>query len=220
VATTDVLGDAPPQACHHERYFKESTMNHLRSTTKTAVRSILSRRVLQGAVLAGVAAASIGAAGAASASTSVHPDGWAPTEQCLSWSGTMNYFPALSTTSKNVTATMSGTLSNCNFDGAGQTFSGTVFGVLTGTATRTAASLTGNLAVTWPADANLNPTISPVTLSGTKSAYSFYGTPSAGAGTGQQLNGSYVRISGKSISGGSSQSILGSAPFELEVNTG
>jgi hypothetical protein len=228
---------APQQANHHNRYFKESTMNHLRSTTATVVRSVFSRRGLQGAILAGVAAASIGTAGIASASTApastapastapastghhVHANGYAPTEQCLNWSGTVNYFPGLSSTSKSVTATVSATLSNCNFDGTQQTFSGSVFGVLTGTATGTGASLTGNLAVTWPSDANLNPTIVPITLTGSKSAYSFYGTPNAGAGTGQVLNGAYDRISAKAISGGTSQSILGSAPFQLEVNEG
>jgi hypothetical protein len=207
-------------------------MTHLRSTTATVVRSVFSRRGLQGAILAGIAAASIGTAGIASASTApastapattghhVHSNGYAPTEQCLNWSGTVNYFPGLTSTSKSVTATVTATLNNCNFEGTPQTFSGSVFGVLTGTATGTGASLSGNLAVTWPADANLDPTIAPITLTGAKSAYSFYGTPSAGAFTGQQLNGAYDRISAKAISGGTSQSILGSAPFQIEVNEG
>jgi hypothetical protein len=198
-------------------------MNHLRSTASTAVRTVFCRRGIRAVVLAGVAAASVGAAGAASASTvghRAHPDGWAPTEQCQTWSGTVKYFPALGSTSKSETAVISGTLSNCNFQGTPQTFSGSVFGVLSGKATGTGATLSGNVAVTWPSDANLEPTISPITLSGSSSAYSFYGTPSAGAGTGQQLNGSYDRISAKKISGGTSQSILGSAPFQLEVNDG
>jgi hypothetical protein len=197
-------------------------MNHLRSTAATVVRTVLSRRGLQGAILAGVAAASIGTVGIASASTAphVHPNGYAPTEQCLNWSGTINYFPALTAKSKSVTATVTATLSNCNFEGTGQTYSGSVFGVLTGTATKTGATLSGNLAVTWPADSGLDPTISPVTVSGSSSEYSFYGTPTAGAGTGQQLDGSYDGISTSAISGGTSQSILGSAPFELEVNDG
>jgi hypothetical protein len=198
-------------------------MNQLRSTAIAAARSVLSRRGMRAVVLAGVAAASVGAAGVASASTAgthAHPDGYAPTEQCQNWSGTVNYFPALSTTSKKVTAVVNATLSNCNFEGTAQTFSGSVFGTLTGTATKTGSTLSGNLAVTWPSDAGLEPTISPVTLSGSSSAYSFYGTPSAGAGTGQQLNGAYDKITSKAISGGTSQSILGSAPFQLEVNDG
>jgi hypothetical protein len=205
-----------------QSYFKENTMNQLRSTTATVVRSIFSRRGLRAAMLAGVAAASIGTAGAASASTAhhVHPNGYAPTEQCLNWSGTIKYFPALTKTSHAVTAVLTGTLSNCNFDGTAQTYSGTVFGDLTGTATKTGGSLSGNVAVTWPADANLEPTISPISVSGSASAFSFYGTPSAGAGTGQQLNGSYDAISSKAISAGTSQNILGSAPFQLEVNDG
>jgi hypothetical protein len=225
VVTTDVHNVVPQQACHHERYFKESTMNHLRSTTATVVRSVFSRRGLQGAILAGVAAASIGTAGIASASTAhaaphVHSNGYSPTEQCLNWSGTVNYFPALTSTSKSETATVSGTLSNCNLLGTQQTFSGSVFGVLTGKATASGGSLTGNLAVTWPSDANIDPTIVPITLTGSKSAYSFYGSPTAGFGAGQTLNGSYDKISAKAISGGTSQSILGSAPFQVEVNEG
>jgi hypothetical protein len=200
-------------------------MNHLRSTAATVIRSTFSRRGLRAVMLAGVAAASIGTATAASASAAtaghhIRPNGYAPTEQCLNWSGTVNYFPALSATSKSVTATVTATLSNCNFEGTGQTFSGTVFGVLTGTASTKTTSLSGNLAVTWPADANLNPTISPISLSGKGATYSFYGTPTAGAGTGQQLNGAYDKISSKTISGGNSQSILSTAPFQLEVNEG
>jgi hypothetical protein len=119
-----------------------------------------------------------------------------------------------------VTAVLSATLSNCNFEGTGQTFSGSVFGVLSGTATGKAATLTGNLAVTWPQDAGLNPTISPISLSTSNSTYSFFGTPTAGAGTGQQLNGAYVKVSATKINGGTQEKILGSAPFQLEVNTG
>jgi hypothetical protein len=186
-----------------------------------SIRSALSRRAVRAAAVAGVAAISLGAAGAASASTAApRIGGFAPTEQCLSWSGTIQYFPRLSTTSHKVTAVLNATLSNCNFEGTGQTFSGSVFGVLTGTATGTAATLSGNLAVTWPADAGLNPTISPISLSTANNTYSFFGTPTAGAGTGQQLNGAYDKISSKKINGGTQESILGSAPFQLEVNTG
>jgi len=134
--------------------------------------------------------------------------------------GTVKYFPGLSSTSHKVTAVLNATLSNCNFEGTGQTFSGSVFGVLTGTATGKAATLTGNLAVTWPSDAGLNPTISPVSLSTSNGTYSFFGTPTAGAGTGQQLNGAYAKIGSVKINGGTQQSILGSAPFQLEVNNG
>jgi len=186
-----------------------------------SIRSALSRRAVRAAAIAGVAAISLGTAATASASSAgSHINGFAPTEQCLNWSGTIQYFPGLGTTSHSVTAVLNATLSNCNFEGTGQTFSGTVFGVLTGTATGSAATLSGNLAITWPADANLNPTISPISLSTSSGNYSFFGTPSAGAGTGQHLQGSYAKIGSKKINGGTQQSILGSAPFELEVNTG
>ena len=186
-----------------------------------SIRSALSRRAVRAAAIAGVAAISLGTAATASASSAgSHINGFAPTEQCLNWSGTIQYFPRLTTTSHNVTAVLNATLSNCNFEGTGQTFSGTVFGVLTGTATGSAATLSGNLAITWPADANLNPTISPISLSTASNVYSFFGTPTAGPGTGEQLNGAYVKISSKKINGGTQESILGSSPFQIEVNNG
>lgn len=215
-----------------QSYFKETTMNHLRSTTATVIQavgrlcgpasSVLARRGLRAAMLAGVAAASIGTATAATASTThhVHTDGYSPTEQCLNWSGTIKYFPALTKTSHAVTAVLTGTLSNCNLLGTAQTYSGTVFGDLTGTATKTGATLSGDVAVTWPADAQIDPTIAPISVSGSASSFSFYGTPSAGFGAGQQLNGSYDAIGLKAIASGTSQSILGSAPFQVEVNDG
>jgi hypothetical protein len=189
-----------------------------------SIRSALSRRAVRAATVAGVAAVALGTAGSAMASTvAPHVNGFAPTEQCLGWSGTVQYFPALSSTSHKVTAVLNATLNNCNFEGTQQTFSGSVFGVLSGTATGNGgpANLTGKLAITWPADANLNPTISPITLSSPSTGtYSFFGTPTAGAGTGQQLNGAYAKISSVKINGGTQQSILGSAPFQLEVNNG
>ena len=189
-----------------------------------SIRSALSRRAVRAAAIAGVAAISLGTAATASASsTGSHINGFAPTEQCLSWSGTIKYFPRLSTTSHAVTAVLNATLSNCNFEGTAQTFSGSVFGVLSGTATGNGgpASLTGKLAVTWPQDAGLSPTISPITLSsGSTGSYSFFGTMGAGAGTGEQLNGAYAKISSTKITGGTQQSILGSAPFQIEVNNG
>jgi hypothetical protein len=186
-----------------------------------SIRSALSRRAFRAAAVAGVAAMSLGAAGAASASTAApRIGGFAPTEQCLNWSGTIKYFPKLTLVSHKVTAVVSATLSNCNFEGTGQTFSGSVFGVLSGTATKSGATLSGNLAVTWPADAGLEPTISPISLSTSAPTYSFFGTPNAGAGTGQQLNGAYDVVGMSAVNGGTQESILGSAPFQLEVNNG
>jgi hypothetical protein len=189
-----------------------------------SIRSALSRRAARAAAVAGVVAITVGTAGTAGsalASTSApRIGGFVPTEQCLNWSGTIQYFPGLGTTSHKVTAVISATLSNCNFEGTGQTFSGSVFGVLSGTATKSAATLNGNLAVTWPADSGFSPTISPVSLSTASNVYSFFGTPSAGLGTGEQLNGAYAVIGSKKISGGTQESILGSAPFQIEVNNG
>ncbi|HEY3732620.1 MAG TPA: hypothetical protein VGL63_01780 [Streptosporangiaceae bacterium] len=197
-------------------------MNQMQITAARTIRSAFTRRALRAATVAGVAVVALGTAGSSFASTSHHmrTNGFAATEECLSWSGTIQYFPALTTTSHAVTAVLHGTLSNCSFDGIGQTFSGTVFGDLTGTAIRSGGSVSGTVAITWPQDANLNPTISPISVSGSANKFSFSGTVSAGAGTGQQLEGSYDTISTKKIPGGSSQSILGSAPFGLFINEG
>lgn len=207
-------------------------MIQLRSTTATAVRSVISRRGLRAVMLAGVAAASIGTATAASASTvhagsatrisghHVGPDGWVPVEECLNWSGTVKYFPALTTTSKTVNAVLNATLSNCNLDGTGQTYSGTVFGALTGTATKSGATLTGNVAVTWPQDANLDPTIASISLNTTSGVYSFNGSITAGAFAGNELWGSYEKTGQQAFTGGTSENILGSAPFAAMENLG
>jgi hypothetical protein len=198
-------------------------MNHIQSAANVA-RSLVSRRGLRAAMIAGAIAATVGTAGAASASTAAHhvrPHGFAPLEECLNWSGTIKYFPALTKTSHAVTGVLSGTLSNCNLEGTQQSFSGSVFGTVSGTATKSGATLSGQVAITWPADANLNPTISPISVStSAPKAYSLFGTVSAGAGTGDQLEGSYDSVSNTSIAGGTSQSILGTAPFGIFINEG
>jgi hypothetical protein len=209
-------------------------MIQLRSTTATVVRSAFSRRGLRGLMLAGVAAASIGTATAASASTTsaspahagpaishrIHPDGWVPVEECLNWTGTVKYFPALTTATKTVNAVLNATLSNCNLDGTGQTYSGTAFGVLTGSATKSKATLTGNVAVTWPADSGLDPTIASISLNTTTGVYSFTGSITSGAFAGNELWGSYEKTGQTAIAGGTSENILGSAPFAAEENLG
>jgi hypothetical protein len=186
-----------------------------------SIRSALSRRVVRAAAVAGVVAVTVGTAGTALASTTApRVDGYVPVEQCLNWSGTVKYFPRLSSKSQKVTAVINATLSNCNLEGTDQTFSGTVFGVLTGTATSGGATLSGDVAVTWPSDANLYPTISPISVGSASGTYSFSGTPSAGSFTGDVLNGAWAKISSKKISGGTQENILGSAPFQSEVNDG
>jgi hypothetical protein len=186
-------------------------------------RASTTRSIARAAVVAGVLAVTTAGGTAGAFAASHGPDrtgGYAPTEECLNWSGNLKAFPALGTTSKSVTEVVQATLSNCNFDGTGQTYSGSVFGVLSGKATKNKGTLSGNLAITWPADANLNPTIVPVTVSGSAAQFSLYGTISAGAGTGNQLEGNYDVISTSAITGGSSQNILGSQPFGIFVNEG
>jgi hypothetical protein len=203
-------------------------MNQIQPTAARIARrtrSAFSRRAVRAVTIAGIAAVALGTAGASYASTAPHhirPNGYAPLEECLNWSGTVKFFPALSTTSKNVTAVVSGTLSNCNLEGAGQTYSGSVFGALTGTATKTKATLSGDVAVTWPQDANLNPTIAPISISSSASnAYSFSGTVSAGAGTGDQLWGNYDVISKQAVSGGTQENLIGGTqPFGIYINEG
>jgi hypothetical protein len=181
------------------------------------IRSALSRRALCGVAVAGVLTATLAGAGTALAGTT-RTSGLAPTEECTSWTGTVQYFPALTSKSQKVTAVLQGTLSDCNLQGTPQTFSGNVFGVLSGTATSGRASLSGRLAVTWPSDANLEPTIVPISLTGSSGQYSFSGTVSAGTGTGLDLNSSYDKVSAKKASDGTQQKIIGATPFGIFVN--
>jgi hypothetical protein len=186
------------------------------------VRSVFSRRAVQAAALAGIATVTIGAAaGPSLASThNIRPNSWVPTEECLNWSGTIKYFPALGATAKSVTAVLNGTLSNCRFDGTSQTFSGTIFGDLTGTATTKTASLSGSVAVAWPSDSGLSPTIANISINPSAPGYSWTGTITAGATTGEQLWGGYDKVSNTKITGGSQWNILGSAPVGIFENLG
>lgn len=197
-----------------------------RTGIRSAARSICSRRGLRAVAVAGALAATVGTAGAASAATAHHvrPAGWAPVEQCLTWSGTIKYFPALTNTAKSVNAVISGTASNCNLDGTQQTLSASFFGNLTGSANKTKATLNGQVAITWPADANpptgLEPTISNLNITTANGTYSFASTISGGAFAGNELWGSFVKTQNASISGGTSQTIVGTQPFEVEENLG
>jgi hypothetical protein len=204
--------------------FSEDVMNAqptTRSLTARA-RSVFSRRAVQAATLAGIAAVTIGAAAGPSLASTHHirPNGWAPTEECVNWSGTVKYFPALTSTAKSETAVLTGTLSNCNFDGTGQTYSGTIFGDLTGTASTKTASLSGSVAVAWPADSGLSPTIANISITPAAPGYSWYGTITAGATTGEELWGSYDKISTTKLTGGTQWNILGSAPVGIYENLG
>ncbi len=184
-------------------------------------RSAITRYAARAAIVAGaVVLSTAGASSAFAAQSDAHPNGYAPTEECLNWTGTIQSFPGLTKAAHAVTDVVSGTLNNCSFDGSPQTFSGSFFGTLTGSASGKAATLSGNVAISWPQDAGLNPTISPITVSGSSNAYSFSGTPSNGAGTGQHLQGSYDVVSKSTINGGTSQSLVSTAPFGLFVNEG
>jgi hypothetical protein len=184
-------------------------------------RSVITRYAALAAAAAGAIALSTAGASSALAAQphSIQP-GFAPTEECLNWTGTAQAYPTLTKTAHAVTEVVSGTLSNCNDEGTPQTFSGTFFGVLTGSASQKAATLSGNVAVTWPSDSGLSPTIAPITVSGSANAYSLFGTISAGAGTGEQLEGSYDVVSHASANGYTTQNLVSTAPFGIFVNEG
>jgi hypothetical protein len=190
-----------------------------------SIRSVLRSRGLRGAAIAGVMAAALataGPAGTALASTAA-PDqsrGLAPTQECVTWSGTVQYFPVLTSSSQKVTAILKGTLSDCDDLGVPENGAGSVFGVLSGTATKTKAILTGQLAVTWPVTSNLSPSIVPVSLRGASGKYSFGGTVSAGAGTGQELNSSYNEVKAAKAGSGTLQTITSTSAFAIYINEG
>jgi hypothetical protein len=189
-----------------------------------SVRSALSRRAVRGIAIAGIAAAALGTAGTAFAGTAAgqHVKSIVPTEECSTWSGIVYYFPVLTTKSHNVTAVLEGVLSNCSDFGTPQGGTGLVFGVLSGTATKTKATLSGRLAVTWPASSGLNPTIVPVTLRkvSVSASYSFGGVISAGAGKGAVLSSAYNGSKPGTVNGGTLQNITGTKPFAIYVNEG
>ena len=188
-----------------------------------SVRSALSRRVVRGIAIAGIAAAALGAAGTAFAETGTGQQlkGIVPTEECTTWNGIVYYFPVLTTKSHKVTAVLEGTLSNCSDFGT-QAGTGVVFGVLSGTATKTKVTLSGRLAVTWPSSSGLNPTVVPVTLSKVpaSASYNFGGVISAGAGKGALLSSACTGGKLATTNGGTLQTITGSKPFAIYVNEG
>lgn len=183
---------------------------------------LLRRLGLRGAAITGVMAAILATTGAALASTTAPPKaaGISPTQECVTWSGTVQYFPVLKPGSQKVTAILEGTLSDCNDFGNPETGNGSVFGVLSGTATSSKASLAGQLAVTWPASSSLDPTVVPVTLRGASGKYAFGGTVSAGAGAGLVLNSSYNKVSSVKANSGTLQHVTGTSAFAIYVNEG
>ena len=197
-----------------------------------SIRSILCSRGFRGAAIAGVMAAALAAAGApatALASTAAfhRVDAIVPTLECTTWSGTVEYSPALTASPQNATATLTGTLSNCSDFGNTLTGTGIVQATLSGTATLSSASLTGLLIVHWPAGASLADSLVPVTLTGSSLAYSFGGTVLFGTGAngrggpGLPLNSSYVaNLYSFTTSTGTLQDISGTSPVAIYVNEG
>jgi hypothetical protein len=184
-------------------------------------RSAITRYAAMAAAAAGaIALSTTGASSAFAAQSNVHPNGFAPIEECLNWTGTITAYPTLSKSAHSVTEDISGTLNNCSSDGNPQTFSGTFFGVLTGSASNKAATLSGHVAISWPQDAGLAPTVSPVSVTGSANAYTLNGTPTAGAGTGEALEGSYDVVSHTLANGETTQSLVSSGPFGIFVNEG
>jgi hypothetical protein len=190
-----------------------------------SIRSILRSRRLRGAAIVGVMAAAL-ATGGAPATALASPaafhkiDGIVPTEECTTWSGAVDYSPALTSSPQNVTATLVGTLYDCSDFGTAQTGTASVQVTLSGTATTSSASLTGQLFVNWPAGTGLNPSVVPVTLTGSSGAYSFGGTVSLGAGTGLPLNSSYFTVFSFTSNTDTVQDINGASPFAIYVNEG
>jgi hypothetical protein len=184
-------------------------------------RSAITRYAALAATAAGaIALSTAGSTTAFAAQSNGIQRGYAPTEECLNWTGSIQAYPTLAKTAHSVTEVISGTLNNCSDEGTPQTFSGTFFGVLTGTASNKAATLSGNVAVTWPADSGLSPTIAPISVHGSANAYSLYGTISAGTTTGEQLQGGYDVVSHSSANGSTTQNLVGTGTFGVFVNEG
>jgi len=170
----------------------------------------------------GLLAVTLGTGGAAVASShSAVTRNFTPIEACSDWTGTVTSFPALTSKPHEVTAVLRATLANCAFYGVSQSGTGTAFGVLTGTASRGKAALSGNIAVTWPQESGLDPTIASLAVATASShTYAFEGAVVAGAIPGDYLAGNYQVASSARTSGGTAESILGTAPFAIYENVG
>ena len=92
---------------------------------------------VRAAILAGAIALTIAGASSAFATQSdTTKKANAATEECLNWTGTSHSLPAVTPAAHTVTDVISGTLSNCNFEGNPQTFNGSFFAVLSGSASK------------------------------------------------------------------------------------
>ena len=107
------------------------------------------------------------------------------------------------------------TLANCAFYGVAQSGTATAFGVLTGTASRGKATLSGQVAVTWPPELGTTPTIANIVVVPSAHAYALEGPVVAGGFPGRYLVGNYQVTSSTRTSGGTAENILGTAPFAI-----
>jgi hypothetical protein len=138
-----------------------------------------------------------------------------PIEECANWTGTVTSFPALTSKPHQVTAVLQATLANCAFYGVAQSGTGTAFGVLTGTASRGTATLSGQVAVTWPAELTTTPTVANIVVVPSSHAYAFDGPVVAGVFPGRYLAGNYQVTGSTRTSGGTAENIVGTAPFAV-----
>jgi hypothetical protein len=193
------------------------------------IRSALPRRAARAGLAAGLLAMTLSTGGAALASSHhALTRNFTPIEECASWTGTVTGFPALTSKPHQVTAVLQATLANCAFYGVAQSGTATAFGVLTGTASRGKATLSGQVAVTWPPELGTTPTIANIVVVPSAHAYAFDGPVVAGVFPGRYLVGNYQVTSSTRTGGGTAQSgggreargrerqsILGTAPFAV-----
>ena len=106
---------------------------------------------------------------------------------------TVTLAPTLTTVSHTVGGNIQGTVSACGLNGSSLPDTGQFFAnSLTGPASKTSESLSGQAVIIWPASANLNPSVAAFSISVNANGLATYsGTVQAGAFTGQRLQGKY-----------------------------
>lgn len=153
----------------------------------------------------------------------VHPDGFVTVASCSTFSGTVVYAPGLlKTTLRQETATISGTLSNCQNSGGALPGTGTVNGTLSGMSSLNAVNLSGSLVVSLP---GTNPSVVSALLYGTnQAADTLGGNVVSGAYTGGIFKTSVLGV-GKTGTGSrkypvTAQTLVNTTPVTVSQNFG
>lgn len=197
-------------------------LTHRRARRRAAQPSHSPRRARLTLGLATLASTALIGGGALAGTASA---GVVPVANC-SLSADVTLAPALTNTTHTVGGNIQGTLSNCSLNGAALPGSGQFFAnSLTGPASTTSESLTGQAIVIWPASANLNASVGTFTINVNAQGLATYsGTIQAGAFKGRRLRGQYQIARQSTVDEGgytaTVQNVFSTSPLQVLVNFG